>query len=193
MPSCEERHCRGGVGMTTSSLSMPSAVDRDRAHMNRSPTSKSGAILRWMGSRVRRFVVVLVMLGSSFFSGCGPPSPTEAEEAPHNLMVWGYVMARGFPAEGGVGLIDSAGVVVVTTPVRAGRYLVGLRLPPNTPICDRYRVQVAANVGSGAVELDERVLQESSGDCFLPPGEKVTHTVDFFLLEDSISSLGQTR
>ena len=108
-------------------------------------------------------------------------------------MVWGYVMARGFPAEGGVGLIDSAGVVVVTTPVRAGRYLVGLRLPPNTPICDRYMVQVAANVGSGAVELDERVLQESSGDCLLPPGEKVTHTVDFFLLEDSISSLGQTR
>ena len=133
------------------------------------------------------------MLGPSFLVGCGSPSSTEVDESPHNLMVWGYVMARGFPAEGGVGLVDSTGVVVVTTPVRGGRYLVGLRLPPNTPVCDRYRVQVAVDVGNGAVERDELVLQESSGECVLPPGEKVTHTIDFSVLEDSTTSVGRTK
>lgn len=133
------------------------------------------------------------MLGPSFLVGCGSPSSTEVDESPHNLMVWGYVMARGFPAEGGVGLVDSTGVVVVTTPVRGGRYLVGLRLPPNTPVCDRYRVQVAVDVGNGALERDERVLQESSGECVLPPGEKVTHTIDFSVLEDSTTGVGRTK
>ena len=125
--------------------------------------------------------------------GGGSHSSTEVDESPHNLMVWGYVMARGFPAEGGVGLVDSTGVVVVTTPVRGGRYLVGLRLPPNTPVCDRYRVQVAVDVGNGALERDERVLQESSGECVLPPGEKVTHTIDFSVLEDSTTGVGRTK
>jgi hypothetical protein len=133
------------------------------------------------------------MLGPSFLVGCGSHSSTEVDESPHNLMVWGYVMARGFPAEGGVGLVDSTGVVVVTTPVRGGRYLVGLRLPPNTPVCDRYRVQVAVDVGNGALERDERVLQESSGECVLPPGEKVTHTIDFSVLEDSTTGVGRTK
>ena len=163
---------------------MHNAVDRDSTHMNQSPMNELVARSLWLRSLMRMRLVGLVILGSGLLVGCGPPSPMEADENPHNLMVWGYVMARGFPAEGGVGLVDSTGVVVVTTPVRGGRYLVGLRLPPNTPVCDRYRVEVAVDVGNGAVERDERVLQESSGECVLPPGEKVTHTIDFSVLED---------
>ena len=172
---------------------MHHAADRDSAHMNQSPMNELVAPSLWLRALMRMRLTGLVILGSSIFVGCGPPSPMEADESPHNLMVWGYVMARGFPAEGGVGLVDSTGVVVVTAPVRGGRYLVGLRLPPNTPVCDRYRVQVAVDVGSGAVERDERVLQKSSGECVLPPGEKVTHTIDFSVLEDSTTSVGRTK
>ncbi len=172
---------------------MHHAVDRDGTHMNQSLTNELVTRSLWLRSGAPRRLLGLIIMGSTFFVGCGSPSSTEVDEDPHNLMVWGYVMARGFPAEGGVGLMDSAGVVVVTTPVRGGRYLIGLRLPPNTPICDRYRVQVAVDVGNGAVERDERLLQKGSGECVLPPGEKVTHTIDFSVLEDSTSSAGRTK
>ena len=73
---------------------MHHAADRDSAHMNQSPMNELVAPSLWLRSLMRMRLTGLVILGSSIFVGCGPPSPMEADEDPHNLMVWGYVMAR---------------------------------------------------------------------------------------------------
>ena len=124
-------------------------------------------------------------------AGCGDELPTEAEQDDRTLLVWGYVMARGNPARGGAGLVDPAGVVVATTPVETGRYLIGLTLPPGTRVCDGYRIRVAAEVGRSS-EFDERVLEAASGDCVVPEADKARHTVDFSFPGDSTSAPGGT-
>lgn len=112
-------------------------------------------------------------------SGCGLGVPTEAEQDSRTLLVWGYVMSRGNPARGGAGLVDPAGFVVATTPVQSGKYLIGLELPAGTAVCDGYRVRVAIEVGR-ASELEERLLEPSSGGCFVPAQGRVQHTLDFW-------------
>ena len=138
-----------------------------------------------MRGRVRAPLLALVAL----LSGCGAGIPTVAEEDDRTLLVWGYVMSRGNPARGGAGLLDPSGIVVATTPVETGRYLIGLELPPGTRVCDGYRIRVSIDVGRES-ELEEAVLDASSGDCVVPPDAKARHTVDFSFPNDSSSASG---
>ena len=110
--------------------------------------------------------------------GCATELPTEAEQDDRTLLIWGYVMSRGNPARGVAGLVDPAGTLLVTTRVETGRYLIGLTLAPGTRVCDGYRLRVAIEVGRGS-ELEERLLQPSSGDCVIPPQDVARHTLDF--------------
>lgn len=123
--------------------------------------------------------------------GCGFGLPTEAPQDERTLLVWGYVMSRGNPARGGAGLVDPAGVVVATTPVETGKYLIGLELPPGTPVCDGYRIRVAVEVGR-ASELEERLLEPSSGGCVVPAQGRVQHTLDFSFPDEKDPTSGGT-
>jgi len=137
--------------------------------------------------RLTRILPIGLALG--LMSGCGLDLPTEVERDDRTLLVWGYVMSRGNPARGGAGLVDPAGFVVATTPVELGKYLIGLELPSGTRVCDGYRVRVAVEVGRSS-ELDERLLEPSSGGCVVPDQGPVQHTLDFSFPEDADSTTG---
>lgn len=132
---------------------------------------------------------VLLALGSGSLLGCSSELPTALEQDERTLLVWGYVLSRGNPVGGGAGLIDPAGAVVATTRVETGRYLVGLKLPPGTRVCDGYRVRVAVEVGR-STQIEERVLEPSSGDCEVPLSDRAKHTLDFFFVTDTTQATG---
>jgi len=134
-------------------------------------------------------VVALLVLGSGLLVGCSSELPTALEEDERTLLVWGYVLSRGNPARGGAGLIDPAGVVVATTPVETGRYLIGLKLPPGTRVCDGYRVRVGVEVGRSS-QVEERLLEPESGDCEVPVTDRAKQILDFFFVADTTQTSG---
>lgn len=122
-------------------------------------------------------------------SGCGVELPTEFEQDDRTLRVWGYVMSGGIPAQGGAGLLDPTGALVATTPVELGKYLIGVKLPLGTPVCDGYRMRVAIQVGRSSA-FEERLLEPATGGCTIPARGGVEHTLDFFFLDEADTTSG---
>ena len=132
---------------------------------------------------------LLLVLGPGALVGCSSDLPTASEEDGGALLVWGYVLSGDNPARGGAGLIDPAGVRVATTPVETGRYLVGVKLPPGTRVCEGYRVRITVEVGRSS-DVEERVLDPNSGDCEVTSTASAKHTMNFAFAPDSPQAPG---
>ena len=131
-----------------------------------------------LGLRARVILALMLPVAIST-TACGSSVfPTGPDPDPRTFLVGGYVMLGGTTASGSAALFDPMGVLVATTIVATGRYELGLRLPEGSVVCEGYRIRVSI-AERRDTRTDEVVLDDSSGACVVPLGDRIRHRVDF--------------
>ncbi|MDH3271836.1 MAG: hypothetical protein OEN56_10905 [Gemmatimonadota bacterium] len=141
--------------------------------MRRTDTIRPGVLALCPGRATRRLTSVLVFV--FVFGACGP-DVTSVDSLPQGLVVSGHVTVGSNPANGAAGLVDPEGAFLIITEVGDGKYEVAWPLEPGTLVCGHYRVviQIVEDRGGRSQWID---LQDSTGECEVPPEGAVHHRI----------------